>query len=184
MANVLTLKDRTILRRNYWLRLTVVFSFILTASVVIGLVSLIPAYLSASAQLLETTLDSEVQGKSHEADEGASVIAAAQLANFQVEELLKTETAIASQSIDTIMKDWEVHAEDIIISSFVYSLIEQKKDFVPQIRISGEARNRFALNTFVQTLRANAAFADVSFPVSDLAGGEDVDFSLVIQFKQ
>jgi len=184
MANVLSLKDRKILNRNYWLRLIVTFSFVMTAAITIGLVSLVPAYFSANTQLTEITLNNELQDKAREADKSDATIQTAKLANLQIEELIKTDNLSATNAIEFIMRDWDTHSNDIIISGFSYSLIEENKKSVPQIRISGEARSRTALNEFVKTLKADPVFSEVSFPVSDLAGGGRMEYSLVVHFKQ
>ncbi len=182
MANVLPVQDRVSLRRNYWLRLVVTFTFVMTAAMTIGIVSLIPAYLSGRAELNEAMRYQQLQEETREVAKQDTAVQTARLVNTQVEELLKSERTSATLAISHIMRNWEVYAEDIIISGFSFALVEGK-EMTPELRVSGEARDRTALNSFVQTLRTDSTFRKVSFPVSDLAGEGTVDFSLVVQFK-
>lgn len=183
MANVLPKKNRVALRRNYWLRLAITFTFMVTAAMTIGSVSMVPAYLSSNAELGEVTQYQEIQGETREAAKRDTAVQKARTVNTQIESVIKTGQASAVESIQHVMEDWEVHAEDIIISGFDYDLKEMGDKEMPQLRISGEARDRASLNSFVQTLRANQTFSSVSFPVSDLAEGELVNFSVTLQFE-
>jgi len=154
-----------------------------TASFTIGLVSLVPAHFSSNEKLAEVTRYNQLQGQTREADKLDTAVQTARLVNVQIAELERAESASATHSIELVMRDWEVHAQDIIISGLTYDFKVEKKDTIPQLRVSGEARDRASLNAFVQTLRSDSAFSNVSFPVSDLAGGGTLDFSLVVQFK-
>lgn len=183
MANVLPPHERKMLRRDYWLRFTTVFALVITGAMLIGSISLIPAYLLARTEHSEVLRYQEIQGETREAGKRDTAVQTARLVGTQVRELLKTDGLRASQAVTHVLRDWEVHAEDIIISGLLYELAEEKKRVIPKLRVSGEARDRGALNAFVQTLRADSTFTDVSFPVSDLAGDGAVDFSLTVQFE-
>lgn len=184
MANVLPIEDRKALKQSYWLRLAITAAFMATAAMTIGTVSLIPSYLSARTELSEVMRYQEVQGDTREAAKSDTAVQTARVVNTQIETALAVEDVTSpARAIQYLMRDWEAHAQDIIISGFTYSMLEEKKKKIPQLRISGEARNRSALNEFVQTLRANSMFTNVVFPVSDLAGEGVVDFSLTIQFE-
>ena len=157
----------------------------ITATMTIGSVSLIPAYLSAKAQLVEVTRYNQLQGETRDADKRDTAVQTARLVNVQVEELSKADSVSATHTIELLMRDWETHAQNIIIVGFDYSSFKEEgeEETVQQLRVSGEARDRATLNAFVQTLRADSIFSNVSFPVSDLAGGGTLDFSLIVQLR-
>lgn len=183
MANVLPVKDRKALAHSYWLRLAITAAFLTTAAMTIGTVSLIPSYLAARTEFAEVMRYQEVQGDTREAAKNDTAVQTARVVNSQIATARAMEEITSpAQAIQYVMRDWEVHAEHIIISGFTYSLVQDKKETTPQLRVSGEARSRSALNGFVQTLRANSLFSTVTFPVSDLAGEGVVDFSLTVQF--
>lgn len=181
MANVLPQKERETLRRNYWLRFTITLTFMLSAAMTIGTVSLVPAYLSARADLGEVLRYQSLQGETREVAKKDTALETTRIVNVQIKELLKDKGVDSRKAIEYVMRDWQVHAEDIIISGFSYS-VSNDKEVAVQLRVSGEARNRAVLNEFIQTLRADSAFSDVSFPVSDLAGGDVIVFSVVLKF--
>ncbi len=183
MANVLPIKDRRIFRRNYWLRLFVTSSVMITSAITVGIVALVPSYISAKAELAETTQYSELQDDVRVADTIGTSMVSARLANVQISELTNALDTSADRAIDLVMRDWSIHADNVIISGFTYAVIEEKEVTVSTLRVSGEALDRATLNAFVQTLRSDPALLEVSFPISDLAGGGTLDFSLVVKFK-
>ena len=183
MANVLPSKDRAALQRSYWLRLAITFTFVITAAMTIGSVSLIPAYLSARSEFNEATQYQEIQGETREAAKRDNAVLVARFVNAQIQQSLQVGQGSTVHAIEQIMRDWETHAADIVISGFDYRQSNPQGGNVPQMRISGEARNRAALNSFVQTLRTDSAFSDVSFPISDLVGEASVNFSITLNFQ-
>lgn len=183
MANVLPQKEREVLRRNYWLRAIVTLTFMLTAAATIGTVSLIPAYLSARTDLQEIIRYQELQGETREVAKNDTALITSRVVNVQIDELLTNKKTLPTRAIEHVMRDWEVHAQDIVISSFSYTAAKAKEAPV-ELRISGEARNRASLNEFIQTMRSDSAFTTVSFPVSDLAGGSNIGFSVTLEIKE
>lgn len=164
------------------MRVATTTSFALAIAISIGAVSLVPAYLLAHAELNEVTRYQELQGETREAAKRDTALQTTRLVNAQIDELLHADNISARRAIEVVMRDWDAHAENIIISSFVYdNEVDSKK--LPQLRVSGEARNRNSLNSFVQTLRVDPVLTDVSFPISDLAGGTFISFSLTVSFK-
>ena len=183
MANVLPPHDRNALRTSYWLRLFVVFACMVVGAMAVGIAALAPAYILARVELNEVEQYRELQDQTREVAKSDTAVQTARLVNTQIEQLLYTEKVRPSRAIEHLMRDWERHADDIIIASMAFSLLPEKKTFTPELRISGEARNRAALNDFVQTLRADPTFTEVSFSVAALIGEGIIDFSLAVKFK-
>lgn len=175
MANVLPLQDRKTLRRNYWLRFTITFAFLVTAVMTVGTVSLFPAYFLARGEATEATRYLSLQEEARDITKRDSAVTIARFVDTQIMELTKNETVRASDAIHIVLRDWSVHAEEIVITNFYF----ENKD-KSELRLSGVAQDRAALNSFVQTLRADTRFSQVSFPVSDLAREGIVDFSLTL----
>ncbi len=145
---------------------------------------MVPAYLSSNTELVEVTQYQKIQGETREAAKRDMATQIARTVNTQIESLLRAEQTSAVKSVERVMRVWGAHAENIIISGFDYSLEKYEGRDLPQLRVSGEARDRASLNSFVQTLRADKTFSGVSFPVSDLAEGELVNFSITLQFSR
>ena len=183
MANVLPPKSRVALKHNYLLRLVITGSIVLTGSMVIGIVSLTPAYLLARGELQEIERYQEIQDEARKAAKQDTAVATARYVRASIEEVEALERVRASRAFELVLRDWERHANDIIITSVLF-LIPEGKDPKPEVRISGEARDRATLNTFVQTLRRDSAFASVELPVSDLVNSEETKFSVVVVLKE
>lgn len=181
MANVLPPHEREALRRNYYLRVVVVLTFMFAAAMLIGSVALVPAYLTARTDLGEIKRLQDVQASMPEAVERDAAIETARVVNAQTELLSRSNDRNATRAVEHVMRDWQSHADHIIISEFVYEA-GKGEAAKHNLRISGEARDRASLNAFVQTLRANSAFTGVTLPVSDLASGAILPFSLTLQF--
>tara|TARA_B100000745_G_scaffold53689_1_gene31873 strand:- start:4039 stop:4620 length:582 start_codon:yes stop_codon:yes gene_type:complete len=186
MANVLPKEQRKILSQHYWLRLVSVASFMFSGAMIIGGVALLPSYLSAKADLESAVIEQELQRNTREATKEDGAIQEARLVNLQIDEVLKIDNTNPSGAIDSIVRDWEPHSGEVVLSNITYQLEERvdKKDkkviTTVTMRLSGTAANREALNEFVKTLRKDPMFSEVSFPVSDLIGVEAIDFSLVM----
>ena len=183
MANVLPTQDRVALQRNYRLRLAVTVLFTASAVMTIGIVSMVPAYLLATARLSEVARYRDIQEQTRDIAKTDTAVKTARVVTTQVAELLKTRRVGATAAMQYVLDDWKAYADDIIIGSMDYQINRIQGTEVSQLRISGEARNRTSLDTFVQALRADKTFSDVSFPVSNLAGGELVNFSITLQFE-
>lgn len=182
MANVLPQKERKLLRQNYWLRFGTTFALTIAIAMVVGIISLVPSYLSARTDLTEIVRYQELQNKTREAAKDDMALEITRIVNAQIQESLQQDAVRASQAITYIMRDWEIHSQDIIISGFTYNQ-SASKDASTQMRVSGEARDRGALNKFIQTLRADPTFKNVSFPISDLAGDAIITFSITLELK-
>ncbi len=185
MANVLPKENRKLLRRHYWIRFVVVSTFALSVAVGIGATALVPSYVAVQTELEAAKIEQELQGQTREVTKEDGAIQEAKMVNLQVSELLKTDARSSSSAIDSVLRDWRPHANEVALSNITYTLKEnidkkKKKVIVTTMRLSGVADNREALNEFVQTLRRDPAFSDVSFPVSDLVGVEEIDFSLTM----
>ena len=94
-------------------------------------------------------------------------------------EILKTDTVLPSVVIRDIIKDWEVDAQNILITSFVIKTTDNER----VVRLSGDALDRTSLSRFVNTLKTDSRLSDITFPLSDLASGEQIPFSLTMTFK-
>ena len=182
MANVLPQHDRKTLRRAYRLRFLTTAAIALIGVMAIGIASLVPAYLSAQEEAEQAQRYREIQSETRSVNKDDEALIAARYARSQIE-LAKDaqEGRDATDALLLVLRDWEVHANDIIISSMAFQLND---DDEPELRISGRARSRATLNAFVQTLKQDPAFASVELPVSDLAVSGESSFSVVIVFKE
>ena len=182
MANVLPRHDRETLRKNYRLRLLTTTALVLTGAMVVGIVSLIPAYLSAQEEAEQAQRYKDIQSETRTVSKDDDALIAARYVRSQIEQAQNAQTSIITDALVLTLRDWEVHANDIIISGISFRYTDEKAPR-PELRLSGRARSRATLNAFVQTLKQDPAFLSVTLPVSDLAESDESTFSVVIILK-
>ncbi len=179
MANVLPVKEREFFHRNYQLRLIVVGTLITTVALTIGLLAMVPAYIFAQVQLKGVIMEKKVQEKVQKVNKKDTTMRSVRVMNSEIQAIINTKTPQTSTAIEYIIRDWTNTAEDIVISSFIFGT---KGDSL-QVRVSGEARTRVALNDFINVLQTDSRFSAVVFPVSDLVNNKKIDFSVTMLFK-
>lgn len=185
MANVLPIQYRNAFKSAYRARAITIAALIFTVCMGLGMVTLIPAYVAAVSQRNEAELNKDIQQQQWDASQKeASAQIAGDIARA-ISALERADKNTAEPAVTTILHIWALHAEDIIISSIEYDVVRdaKKKDEIHEnIRISGIARNRRSLDSFVQEVRNGTTFTNVVFPVSDFASDADIEFSFVAEY--
>ncbi len=169
------------LRREYRMRLCIVISFFVSCGVVLGIISLIPAYLYSRAQESEVALRTE---KLQEGRKASGIV--------QIEKDLSQSQAIAEQITaemdqivhsDSIARVVALRPQQVLISSFAFS--RASGTTTPyEIIVQGKAPTREVLIAFEKELKESPAFSKVDLPLSDLVKSKNISFALKLSLKK
>ncbi len=178
MSNLITLKQKKNLYREYLLRLLSVFFVIVSVLGVFFLAYVIPYYFSVSRNDQKTAEQFEqiinIENKENTGERFSQIVA-------RTDEELKAVSLYQKQNIlpsDIFSKIVRLKNSGISITrlSFVYS--EQG-----QIMVNGIAKNREVLVKFISDLKNDSSFALVESPISDFAKNSNIPFSINIKVK-
>lgn len=171
---LLPLKERNILRREYRMRVVIIFCFLLSVAGLIGAAALFPSFLFALNEE-ETQLQTLKTIKKTEDDGGVVKLELEFQKNNELIKLLSQERKIPQPS-NTIQSIVGVRGP-IKLNSI--SVDTPRQDAL-SIVIQGVAPNRDTLLSFKRRLEELVPGGGVELPVSDLAKSKDIQFSMRI----
>lgn len=176
MVNLLPISDRHALTRSYYLRLGALFLFMFSIVAFAGGLLLLPSFFLARGT----------------ADAGERYLAALEETVGLRERAGVADEMQALQERVRIMRDahggpmslgvLEALGKDVPGIS-VSGIAFAREGEGAKVSISGVAGTRAALLSFSTRIRENPAFSDVVFPVSQLAGEEDIPFSISAVYR-
>lgn len=178
MVNLLPTKERKQLRRIYFARFATVFFFLASAVTFAGSLLLAPSYFLA-----------ESNANAARKDLGISLESAASRASLDAKEKI----AFLKERI-TILKEYQRAPASALILSHIAAdastdigvnaiSIVFTASGEGTVNVTGKAKTRTALIALGQKLQSDGAFHGASVPVSDLAGGNNIDFSIPFTFS-
>jgi hypothetical protein len=177
MANLITEKQKKIVKIDYVIRLTSVSLIILSLLGLFLLAYVIPYYLSLKekdekvAEQFKNVINIE---NKENVGESASKIANQTLDELKAVELYSQNNFTPSIYFNKIIQNKNT---DISITKLSFSLVRKGQG---QFLVSGLAKNREGLVTFIEDLKTKASFQNVESPVSDFAIDKDIPFTLNI----
>lgn len=175
MINILPESGRTVVKREYRIRLVSVFLFLLALLSLAVAVMLLPSYLFATVEAEQASLEEArlLSSKMASAKTDAEVIVSVnkQIAGLEVfmmaprpSEALLSVIRSANSGVDLVRVSYEGGASTI--------------------SLSGKAVSRDILLQFSKTLQKLPIVLAVDLPVSDLAKNTDVPFSMILTLKK
>ncbi len=179
MANLITEKQKKVIKTEYWVRLFSVFLIIPTALLGLFLLAyVVPYYLSVNKKDLAVAeqFKSVIIAENKE-NVGESVSRAINQTTEQLKavELYTKVNLNPSLYFDKIIANKNANIQ---ITKLSFNFI---KDNQAQLSVSGVAKNREGLVSFIDNLKAQANFATVDSPVSDFAKESDISFTINIK---
>lgn len=176
MANVLTLNDKILYKRNRFLRVAIVFSGILVLTSMVGIVALVPAFMQAQNVLSDAQLRSVLVNAEKAVSDRDTLNTGSVLLRKQVEALNATLAGSDLDMVHTIIALADAQHEALAITHIRYGLV----DGVYTVSVSGIAQTRESLDAFGRALKSNPLTAQADIPVSLLAGSTGIEFSIPI----
>ena len=168
------------LRHEYRVRFFIILAFFVSCGIVLGIISLIPAYMlsrSQEADMVERTQALEQSRKASGADQIEKDLEQAQI---MAEKISADQNKIVYS--DSLQKIVSHRTPQVTLSSF--QITRDSGTSTPyEVVVAGKAATRDALLTFKSGLENDPAFSSVDLPLSDLAESKDISFSLKLTIK-
>lgn len=178
MANLIPAEAKKTMVREYWMRAISVWVFLAAAAIAAVGSLMVPTYVLVDTQ--HRAAGSRAQDAEATQNEFADANSALRAANALSGHLAAdTEGVILTELIETVDR---LAGNRITITSFVFARGEDEA--AEPFRISGAAADRTALLDFRDALRADPQFANVNLPLADLAGDEDISFSIELTLTE
>ncbi len=179
--NLLPETEKKLIKKGLNLRFLIVFSLLIALALLIGIVSLEPAFVLAKAKLMETTLLAKTEDHSRTI-ETEKILA--------VPEEIKSKTEIFLKSIPKfrVAEIFYIIAKDlpsgVVVKSVSFAGSQSAGQNSKEIRVSGVSSSRQSLIAFSDKLRAESLFVGVEVPVSSLAREKNLPFSIKIKLSE
>jgi hypothetical protein len=178
MANLITKKQKKIVKTDYLIRLLSVCLLIVSLLGLFILAYIIPYYISVSKKDIMV------------AEKFESII--------NIENKENTGDSVSLEINKTIeqMKAFDLYSQDSFFPSIYFNKVVASKNSniqinklsfgitgegVEQFLVSGLAKNREGLVSFIEDLKIKAGFSGVESPISDFAQARDISFTLNIK---
>lgn len=173
-------REIRILKREYRTRLVVILLFFMSLSVVVGIISLVPAYVFSSFQEKEASANLNNIKNSDQKNEFESAIKELTSTNDLVKRLNGNKSPmVSSEVVGRIISN---KSAGIKLNSIQFSGVSDSAKnattSVTQIIIQGRSVDRETLVKFKNSLEADELFTKIELPVSDLTKSKDITFSV------
>ena len=179
MINLLPISGIKKIISEYRVRLVTTVLVMLAVTMVIASALLFPAYLLASHKrttILEELSKTGNQNASSQETKDLEKIVKEMDATL---DMLSSKGQKFSISNDMLTKTAGFRTGNIKITGMFYD----KKDPESSFSLKGTAASRQSLTSFIEMLKKDATFRDVSLPISDLVKDRNIDFTVMIKLK-
>jgi hypothetical protein len=179
MANLITEKQKSAVRLDYYIRLVSVCLIILSTLGLFLLVYIIPYYVSLSKKEAQVAEQFEAMVKSE--NKGSANVTASQIVSQTLDKMKAVELSDTKSKPSIYYgKILQSKNTNISLSKISYSLV---KGGEVQMVVSGISLDREGLVAFIEDLKVKGGFATVESPVSDFAKDRNIAFTLNITAK-
>ncbi|MBI5816957.1 MAG: PilN domain-containing protein [Candidatus Yonathbacteria bacterium] len=179
MINLLPISGIKKTISEYRIRLVTTALVMLAATVLIATVLLFPAYLLASHKRTTVLDDLSKASDQNISSQDAKDLEKVIKETNAILDLLGTKGEKFSISSDILTKTAGFRTENIKLTGIFYD----RNDLTRSLSLKGSAASRQSLSGFIETLKKDAAFEDVSLPISDLVKDRNIDFTIMIKLK-
>ena len=158
----------------YYLRVVGVAGFLLGSVMLVGIIALVPAYLSLTGKLSE--VDKKALEYADEASSRESVESAVAEARVEFERIVPYVSQV--KITDHIEQVFKKRPDAIAITGFSYDRVKNS------MRVEGQADTRPDLVAFVALLEEEVYFSHVQLPIADLAQNIDLIFTITLTLPE
>lgn len=175
-------KEIKILKREYRTRLVIFMLFFMSYAVLVGIISLAPAYIlsynrekEVLSRLEELKKDRQDNGQNTMLNELAS-------STSIINKIKERKDSVIFSTIISQIIDYK--PVGVTIKSFDINLSGDEKSSIITMVIQGKALTRESLVSFKNKLSTDPMITNVELPVSDLAKSKDISYSIKININQ
>ncbi len=178
MANVLPIKKRKKIKRQYLLRVSATLLFAVSFALGAGATLLVPHKLVSYARLSKAFEEQENMPKQIDKEEYKNIKNTVRVTNNQLKDIAKLNTKFLPDYISEIVQIREQYKSGISVTSIRYRT--KRKDDTTELRIAGLATDRSILAKFRRALEEAEFSKEVNLPLKDLANSTEIPFSITI----
>ncbi|TSD03140.1 MAG: hypothetical protein Athens071416_201 [Parcubacteria group bacterium Athens0714_16] len=181
MANLLPKKEKDFIKKEYLIRLIIVFLSLLMVSMLLFVVFLIPSYISLVVKENTAIEQINLVKKSVQNKDNAEV--------EKKLNLIMVKTAVLKRYVEETSLGDVIYAivknkpNGIYISDILYNKIQKKDAIEKVITVQGTSETRDELLVFKESLIDVQYFKEVNLPLSNLTKDSDVSFLINIILK-
>lgn len=179
MINVLPQNEKTVLHKEYLLRLTTVCLFIFSGFAFSALFLLMPAYVLSTNKIAALEIEVQKYNESNSGISGKSLSDIITQTNQNLEILNKNTGSkkVTEDILDTVLS---AKPTGIKILSILYVVSSEGKH---SAQINGQALDRTSLRAFEDALKREPSVESTDLPVSNFTKRSNIDFSLTVFIK-
>ncbi len=177
MANLLPEKNKSNVRTEFFVRAFVILLVIVFLGLCLASSLKVASYVLIDLKKGEVDQQIEVFDKILAFRENTHSVNILRKENAK---LLVLQEDIPQNFTNILEKIIEKKPKDIQIGMIYYEIEKSKGERITKLSVNGISKKRSDLIDFVELIEDNELFSQVSFPVSDLAKGEGIEFSLKI----
>lgn len=178
LINVLPLEQKHSLKKEYWMRLSVVTTSLLSLMCIIATVLLLPPYFFSSTK--STLAEARLEAFNSANTETETQNLDTSIVDINKKLVLLTRTPQTHTSETVIGGLLEDRVQGITYSQILYS--ENAEDS-KVIELHGESTDRNSLYAFKSKLSTNTAFTNIKLPISNFIEPKDINFTISIDVK-
>ena len=179
MINLLPISGIKRITSEYRIRLITAALVMLAVIILIAMTLLFPAYLLASHKRALVMEDLSKIGDQNTSSQEVKDLEKVIKETDVILDLLNAKGQKFSVSGDIVAKTAGFRTENIKITGIFYD----EKDLENSLSLKGSATSRQSLSSFIEMLKKDAAFTNVSLPISDLVKDRNIDFTVMIKLK-
>lgn len=169
-------KNKEKIKKDFKLRLTIVFLIAFNIILVVYIVLILPTYFNLGLHKVDVKNRLDIEKKEFELRKGEDIKEQYTISKAKIRALNSIEK-VDVHSIVSYLND--LSGDNTRILSFIY---ENKKDD-KSIVISGLSKNRDTMVEFINKIKSSDKFNQVDFPISGLAKDSGLNFSLNIKLN-
>jgi hypothetical protein len=175
MINLIPKEEKKKMTKDFYFRLSILFFLMVSFSILVATVAIIPAYFLSSVKYNTANIKLETQKNEPLPSIGEQSLSTIKNINSElglVENAEKNQFLISQKVINSILLNKRI---DVKITQILY-----QNDAVlgKKISILGTAPSREVLLLFRQTLEDNPTFKSVDLPISNFVKGSNIQFYL------
>lgn len=168
LQNLLSKQSKKSTAQEYYLRLVTVCMALLSLAVVVGLIALLPAYMSVVGEL--NAAEAIQLAKEQDTHDTAELLAEVEQGEYMVTFL---EKDLQKERLTDLLREaLRERPEGISMYGFSYSRVNR------QLTLDGLATKRELVVPYARALEANSYFETVPVSIADLAKNTNLEFHL------
>ncbi len=177
MINLIPPDARKAVVKEYWLRVAIVWLFLLSIALAIVVVFRFPSYVLLQTQ--EIAFEEQYESAQQKQVEFEASEALIKKANLEAQHLnsfaTSTPFSVYIDALDALA------VNGIVIEQFSF---KKEGNTLKEILITGIATDRKSLTTFKDVITSDVAFDNAALPIANLAQDLDIRFSITVTPSQ